>query len=79
MGKPLINYDRDDLLTDQAKTILRDRYLLPEENSPQEGFARVASAFSDNDAMAQRIYDYASKLWFMYATPVLTNGGTSFE
>lgn len=77
MGKPLINYDRDDLLTDQAKTILRDRYLLPEENSPQEGFARVASAFSDNDAMAQRIYDYASKLWFMYATPVLTNGGTS--
>lgn len=72
----MINYDRDELLTDFGKTTLKDRYLLPEETSPQEGFMRAAKAFSDNDEMAQRIYDYASKLWFMYSTPVLSNAGS---
>ena len=72
----MINYERDDLLTDFGKTTLKDRYLLPEETSPQEGFMRAAKAFSDNDEMAQRIYDYASKLWFMYSTPVLSNAGS---
>ena len=66
----------DDLLTDFGKTTLKDRYLLPSENSPQEAFFRAAKAFSDNDEMAQRIYDYSSKLWFMYSTPILSNGGT---
>jgi len=51
--------------------------LLPNENSPQDGFMRAAKAFSDNDEMAQRIYDYASKLWFMYSTPILSNGGAN--
>jgi ribonucleoside-diphosphate reductase alpha chain len=46
------------------------------EKSPQDAFARAAKAFSDDDAHAQRLYDYASKLWFMFSTPVLTNGGT---
>lgn len=72
----MIINDRDNLLTDFGKTTLKDRYLLPEENSPQEAFMRAAKAYSDNDEMAQRIYDYASKLWFMYSTPVLSNGGT---
>ena len=63
----MINYDRDDLLTDFGKTTLKDRYLLPEEASPQDGFMRAAKAFSDNDEMAERIYNYASKLWFMYS------------
>lgn len=72
----MINYDRDDLLTDFGKTTLKDRYLLPEEASPQDGFMRAAKAFSDNDEMAERIYNYASKLWFMYSTPILSNGGT---
>jgi len=71
-----INYNRDDLLTDFGKTTLKDRYLLLEETSPQDGFMRAAKAFSDNDEMAQRIYDYASKLWFMFSTPILSNGGT---
>ena len=71
-----IYVERDDLLTDFGKTTLKDRYLLPEETSPQEGFMRAAKAFSDNDEMAQRIYDYASKLWFMYSTPVLSNAGS---
>ena len=73
----MINYDRDELLTDFGKTTLKDRYLLPEETSPQDGFIRAAKAFSDNDEMAERIYNYASKLWFMYSTPILSNGGTN--
>ncbi len=65
---------RDALLTDFGKKTLDDRYLLPGE-SYQDMFARVATAFADDAAHAQRIYDYISKLWFMPATPVLSNGG----
>ena len=72
----MINYDRDALLTDFGKTTLKDRYLLPQEDSPQDGFLRAAKAFSDNDEMAERIYSYASKLWFMYSTHVLCNAGS---
>jgi len=72
----MINKDRDDLLTEFGKTTLKDRYLLPEEDSPQEAFMRAAKAYSDNDEMAERIYNYASKLWFMFSTPILSNGGT---
>jgi ribonucleoside-diphosphate reductase alpha chain len=66
---------RDDLLTEFGKETLRDRYLLPGENY-QDLFARVASAYADDQAHAQRLYDYISRLWFMPATPVLSNGGT---
>jgi len=66
---------RDALLTEFGKDTLRDRYLLPGETN-QDLFARVASAYADDTAHAQRIYDYISKLWFMPATPVLSNGGT---
>ena len=66
---------RDALLTEFGKETLRDRYLLPGE-SYQDLFARVASAYADDQAHAQRVYDYISKLWFMPATPVLSNGGT---
>src|SRR5437868_1224960 len=67
---------RDNRLTAFGKGTLSDRYLLPNE-SYQDMFARVASAYADDDAHAQRIYDYISNLWFMPATPVLSNGGTS--
>ncbi|MHA4835490.1 ribonucleoside-diphosphate reductase subunit alpha [Sphingopyxis sp. MSC1_008] len=67
--------DRDALLTDFGKETLEDRYLLPGE-SYQDLFARVASAYADDQEHAQRLYDYISKLWFMPATPVLSNGGT---
>jgi ribonucleoside-diphosphate reductase alpha chain len=70
-----IDNSRDDLLTDFGKETLKDRYLLPGE-SYQDLFVRVASAYADDAAHAQRIYDYISKLWFMPATPVLSNGGT---
>ena len=66
---------RDENLTVFGKATLEDRYLLPEEEF-QDLFARVASYYGDNDAHAQRLYDYMSKLWFMPATPVLSNGGT---
>jgi ribonucleoside-diphosphate reductase alpha chain len=75
-GQVRIDRSRDALLTDFGKATLDDRYLLPGE-SYQDLFARVASAYGDNAAHAQRIYDYISKLWFMPATPVLSNGGTT--
>ncbi|MFC4725440.1 ribonucleoside-diphosphate reductase subunit alpha [Glycocaulis abyssi] len=65
---------RDALLTDFGKKTLVDRYLLPGE-SYQDMFARAASAYADDTAHAQRLYDYMSRLWFMPATPVLSNGG----
>lgn len=65
---------RDDLLTDFGKKTLVDRYLLPEENY-QDMFSRVSEAYADDTAHAQRLYDYMSRLWFMPATPVLSNGG----
>ena len=71
-----IDYSKDNMLTEFSKKTLQDRYLVGDEKSPQEAFARAAEAFSDDEAHAQRIYDYASNLWFMFATPVLSNGGT---
>ncbi|WP_235512497.1 ribonucleoside-diphosphate reductase subunit alpha [Sphingomonas sp. Leaf17] len=70
-----VDHSRDLLLTDFGKDTLNDRYLLPGE-SYQDLFVRVASAYADDAAHAQRIYDYISKLWFMPATPILSNGGT---
>jgi len=75
-GQVRIDRTRDALLTDFGKATLDDRYLLPGE-SYQDLFARVASAYGDDAAHAQRIYDYISRLWFMPATPVLSNGGTT--
>jgi len=66
---------RDALLTEFGKDTLTDRYLLPGEGY-QDLFARVADAYADDGAHARRLYDYISKLWFMPATPVLSNGGT---
>jgi ribonucleoside-diphosphate reductase alpha chain len=71
-----VDRSRDSLLTDFGRATLDDRYLMPGE-SYQDLFARVASAYADDAAHAQRLYDYISKLWFMPATPVLSNGGTT--
>ncbi len=72
--KVVVDRTRDALLTDFGKTTLEDRYLLAGE-SYQDMFARVATAYADDSDHAQRIYDYISNLWFMPATPVLSNGG----
>lgn len=71
-----IDKSRDSKLTPFGIATLVDRYLLPEEGA-QDLFARVAMYYGDDSAHAQRIYDYISKLWFMPATPILSNGGTS--
>jgi len=65
---------RDALLTDFGKKTLVDRYLLPDETY-QDMFARVSEVYADDADHAQRLYDYMSQLWFMPATPVLSNGG----
>ena len=71
----VIDTSRDALLTAFGKETLDDRYLLPGERY-QDLFARVADAYADDAGHAQRLYDYISRLWFMPATPVLSNGGT---
>ena len=69
-----IDVDRDNRLSDQAITLMRDYYMFEHETSPQEAFARAAVAYCKDDLdLAQRIYDYASKGWFMFASPVLSN------
>jgi ribonucleoside-diphosphate reductase alpha chain len=71
-----IDLGRDALLAPHALETLQDRYLVADETSPQQAFARAAAAFADDAAHAQRLYDYASKGYFMFATPLLSNGGT---
>ena len=71
-----IDESRDTLLTEFGKETLTDRYLLPGEKY-QDLFARVADYFADDGDHAQRLYNYISNLWFMPATPVLSNGGTT--
>ena len=72
-----LNYKRDNYLSEFSIKTLEDRYLVGDEKSPQDAFARAARTFADDEDHAQRLYDYASKLWFMFSTPVLSNGGTS--
>ena len=69
-----IDYERDSRLSNQAITLMRDYYMLDHENSPQQAFARASVAYCGGDLdFGQRIYDYASKGWFMFASPVLSN------
>ena len=70
-----IDRSKDSNLTDFGRATLSDRYLGHSE-SYQDLFARVASTYADDNLHAQRIYNYISNLWFMPATPVLSNGGT---
>ena len=75
----IINYDRDKKLDKFSLDTLQDRYLWQNETSPQEAFARASvfvSTFKEETDfdMAQRIYNYVSNLWFMFSTPILSNG-----
>jgi ribonucleoside-diphosphate reductase alpha chain len=69
-----IDRSKDSKLTEFGKATLSDRYLGQNE-SYQDLFARVASIYADDNLHAQRIYNYISNLWFMPATPILSNGG----
>lgn len=73
-----IDRKRDDLLADYAIGMLKDFYLTGKETSPQEGYARAAKAWSQykdemDEGLAERLYEYVSKKWFMFASPVLSN------
>lgn len=70
-----IDRSRDNNLTNFGKAVLKDRYLLEGEDY-QDLFARVSSYYADDQNHADKMYDYMSKLWFMPATPILSNGGT---
>ena len=74
----IIDKKRDKLLEDYAVGMLKDFYLTKDEKSPQEGFARASWAWSKYDnkvdkELAERLYEYVSKKWFMFASPVLSN------
>lgn len=75
MAAVTVDRSRDDKLTDFGKAVLSDRYLMEGENF-QDLFWRVASYYGDDQAHSLRLYDYISNLWFMPATPILSNGGT---
>jgi|TARA_B110000908_G_scaffold59396_1_gene72117 ribonucleoside-diphosphate reductase alpha chain len=73
-----IDKKRDNLLADYAVGMLKDFYLKDHEKSPQEAFARAATAWSKykdemDEDLAERLYSYVSNKWFMYASPVLSN------
>lgn len=72
-----IDLNRDETLSAAGVAIMKDRYLLPTEKSPQECFARAACAYTSNQEHAQRMYDYVSRNWCMFATPILTNAGNA--
>ena len=71
-----IDYSKDKLFDEFSMRTLEDRYMVADETSPQQAFARAAKIFSDDDDHAQRLYNYVSQHWFMFATPLLSNGGT---
>ena len=69
-----IDLSRDADLSEQGIALLKDYYMLQNETSPQQAFARAAVAYCEGDYdFAQRIYDYASNRWFMFSSPVLSN------
>ena len=69
-----VDLNRDMTLTPQALTLLQDFYMLDSEKSPQEAYARASVAYCAGDlGLAQRIYDYVSKGWFMFSSPILSN------
>lgn len=69
----ILDLSRDDNLTNFGKATLEDRYLKPNETSPQHAFLRASTAFASNEAHATRMYGYASKQWVGYASPILSN------
>jgi ribonucleoside-diphosphate reductase alpha chain len=69
-----VDYSRDSLFDELGIKRLRESYMKDDENSPQERFAYVSKAFSTDEAHAQRLYDYSSKHWLSYSTPILSFG-----
>ena len=72
--KVQIDLSRDELFDTLGKNRLRESYMKEEEDSPQERFAYVSETFASNPEHAQRLYDYSSKHWLSYSTPILSYG-----
>lgn len=72
-----IDLERDALFDDHGMKRMKDSYMRDDEESPQHRFAFVSKAFGSNDKHAQRLYDYASKHWLSYSTPILSFGRTT--
>ena len=69
-----VDYSRDSLFDELGRIRLRESYMREDETSPQERFAYVSSKFGSNPEHAQRLYDYSSKHWLSYSTPILSFG-----
>ena len=69
--------NRDLLLSEAGITRLKESYMRDEEISPQERFAFVSKTFATDENHAQRLYDYSSKHWLSYSTPILSYGKSS--
>ena len=77
-----IDYDSEKKLNEFSLETLKDRYFWKEETHAQESFARAAvygATFKGvtDFSLAQRLYNYANNSWFMFSTPILSNGGTT--
>ena len=69
-----IDLARDSLFDSLGLQRLKESYMKDDETSPQERFAFVSKAFSSNRDHAQRLYEYSSKHWLSYSTPILSFG-----
>jgi ribonucleoside-diphosphate reductase alpha chain len=69
-----VDYTRDSLFDELGLKRLKESYMKEEEQSPQERFAYVSKAFGTNQEHAQRLYEYSSKHWLSYSTPILSFG-----
>lgn len=72
-----VDYSRDNLFDALGKLRLKESYMKDDETSPQERFAFVSAWFGSNTDHAQRLYDYSSKHWLSYSTPILSFGRSS--
>ena len=73
----VIDYSRDSLFDELGIKRLKESYMKEDENSPQERFAHVSEAFGSNPEHAQRLYEYSSRHWLSYSTPILSFGRSS--
>jgi ribonucleoside-diphosphate reductase alpha chain len=69
-----VDYSRDGLFDELGLKRLKESYMREDESSPQERFAYVSNSFGSNKEHAQRLYDYASRHWLSYSTPILSFG-----
>ena len=72
-----VDYTRDCLFDELGLKRLKESYMKDGEISPQERFAYVSKAFGSNEAHSQRLYEYSSKHWLSYSTPILSFGRSS--